>query len=75
VTACGVTRGEEEHGFHRLAHDGAETAPGGCRFMTLTARTAVKIMEEGRRHYRGASRLFTRDRAPAATVAMARPDE
>ena len=43
VTACGVTRGEEERGFHRLRMM-VPNSPGGG--YDLTARTAVKIMEE-----------------------------
>jgi putative tricarboxylic transport membrane protein len=43
VTACGVTRGEEAQGFHRLRMM-VPNSPGGG--YDLTARTAVKIMEE-----------------------------
>ena len=43
VSACGVTRGEEERGFHRLRMM-VPNSPGGG--YDLTARTAVKIMEE-----------------------------
>src|ERR1051325_3198735 len=43
VTACGVTRGEEERGFHRLRMM-VPNSPGGG--YDLTARTAVKIMED-----------------------------
>ena len=43
LTACGVTRGEEESGLHRLRMM-VPNAPGGG--YDLTARTAVKIMED-----------------------------
>ena len=43
VTACGVTRGEEASGLHRLRMM-VPNAPGGG--YDLTARTAVKIMED-----------------------------
>ena len=43
VTACGVTRGGEESGLHRLRMM-VPNAPGGG--YDLTARTAVKIMED-----------------------------
>ena len=43
VSACGVTRGEEESGLHRLRMM-VPNSPGGG--YDLTARTAVKIMED-----------------------------
>ena len=43
VTACGVTRGEESVGLHRLRMM-VPNSPGGG--YDLTARTAVKIMED-----------------------------
>ncbi len=43
LTACGVTRGEQESGLHRLRMM-VPNAPGGG--YDLTARTAVKIMED-----------------------------
>ena len=43
LTACGVTRGEHESGLHRLRMM-VPNAPGGG--YDLTARTAVKIMED-----------------------------
>jgi putative tricarboxylic transport membrane protein len=43
VTACGVTRGEEASGLHRLRMM-VPNSPGGG--YDLTARTAVKIMED-----------------------------
>jgi putative tricarboxylic transport membrane protein len=43
VTACGVTRGEESAGLHRLRMM-VPNSPGGG--YDLTARTAVKIMED-----------------------------
>ncbi|MET0994428.1 MAG: tripartite tricarboxylate transporter substrate binding protein, partial [Mycobacterium sp.] len=43
MTACGVTRGEEESGLRRLRMM-VPNAPGGG--YDLTARTAVKIMED-----------------------------
>ena len=43
VSACGVTRGEQESGLHRLRMM-VPNAPGGG--YDLTARTAVKIMED-----------------------------
>ena len=43
VTACGVTRGEQESGLHRLRMM-VPNSPGGG--YDLTARTAVKIMED-----------------------------
>ena len=43
VTACGVTRGEEAAGLHRLRMM-VPNSPGGG--YDLTARTAVKIMED-----------------------------
>ena len=43
VTACGVTRGGEERGFHRLRMM-VPNSPGGG--YDLTARTAVKIMQD-----------------------------
>ena len=43
VTACGVTRGDESHGLHRLRMM-VPNSPGGG--YDLTARTAVKIMED-----------------------------
>lgn len=43
VTACGVTRGDESRGLHRLRMM-VPNSPGGG--YDLTARTAVKIMED-----------------------------
>src|SRR6476620_8600206 len=43
VTACGVTRGEEASGLHRLRMM-VPNSPGGG--YDLTARTAVKVMED-----------------------------
>lgn len=43
LTACGVTRGEETNGLHRLRMM-VPNSPGGG--YDLTARTAVKIMED-----------------------------
>ena len=43
VTACGVTRGNESRGLHRLRMM-VPNSPGGG--YDLTARTAVKIMED-----------------------------
>ena len=43
VSACGVTRGEEASGLHRLRMM-VPNSPGGG--YDLTARTAVKIMED-----------------------------
>ena len=43
LTACGVTRGEEANGLHRLRMM-VPNSPGGG--YDLTARTAVKIMED-----------------------------
>jgi putative tricarboxylic transport membrane protein len=43
VSACGVTRGEQESGLHRLRMM-VPNSPGGG--YDLTARTAVKIMED-----------------------------
>jgi putative tricarboxylic transport membrane protein len=43
VTACGVTRGDEHQGLHRLRMM-VPNSPGGG--YDLTARTAVKIMED-----------------------------
>ncbi len=43
VSACGVTRGEEQSGLHRLRMM-VPNSPGGG--YDLTARTAVKIMED-----------------------------
>lgn len=43
LTACGVTRGNEEEGLHRLRMM-VPNSPGGG--YDLTARTAVKIMED-----------------------------
>ena len=43
VTACGVTRGDDAHGLHRLRMM-VPNSPGGG--YDLTARTAVKIMED-----------------------------
>src|SRR5688500_12255475 len=43
VTACGVTRGEEDRGFHHLRMM-VPNSPGGG--YDLAARTAVKIMAE-----------------------------
>ena len=43
VSSCGVTRGGEERGFHRLRMM-VPNSPGGG--YDLTARTAVKIMED-----------------------------
>ena len=43
LSACGVTRGDEEKGLHRLRMM-VPNSPGGG--YDLTARTAVKIMED-----------------------------
>ena len=43
LSGCGVTRGEEAQGFHRLRMM-VPNSPGGG--YDLTARTAVKIMED-----------------------------
>ena len=66
VTACGVTRGEEESGLHRLRMM-VPNAPGGG--YDLTARTAVKIMEDD--DITGRVEVFNVIGA-AGTVAMAR---
>src|SRR5918994_4461479 len=66
VTACGVTRGEEERGFHRLRMM-VPNSPGGG--YDLTARTAVKIMQED--EITGRIEVFNVIGA-GGTVAMAR---
>ena len=66
VSACGVTRGEEERGFHRLRMM-VPNSPGGG--YDLTARTAVKIMEEN--DITGRIEVFNVIGA-GGTVAMAR---
>ena len=64
VTACGVTRGEEDRGLHRLRMM-VPNSPGGG--YDLTARTAVKIMEE--HDITGRVEVFD---VVGGTVAMAR---
>lgn len=67
VTACGVTRGgDDEHGFHRLRMM-VPNSPGGG--YDLTARTAVKIMEDN--DLTGRIEVFNVIGA-GGTVAMAR---
>ena len=66
VTACGITRGEEERGFHRLRMM-VPNSPGGG--YDLTARTAVKIIEEN--DITGRIEVFNVIGA-GGTVAMAR---
>ena len=66
MTACGVTRGEEESGLRRLRMM-VPNAPGGG--YDLTARTAVKIMEDD--DITGRVEVFNVIGA-AGTVAMAR---
>jgi putative tricarboxylic transport membrane protein len=66
VSACGVTRGEQESGLHRLRMM-VPNAPGGG--YDLTARTAVKIMEDNK--ITGRVEVFNVIGA-AGTVAMAR---
>jgi len=66
LTACGVTRGEEAQGFHRLRMM-VPNSPGGG--YDLTARTAVKIMEDN--DITGRIEVFNVIGA-GGTVAMAR---
>ena len=66
VTACGVTRGEQESGLHRLRMM-VPNSPGGG--YDLTARTAVKIMEDN--DITGRIEVFNVIGA-GGTVAMAR---
>ena len=66
VTACGVTRGDEERGFHRLRMM-VPNSPGGG--YDLTARTAVKILQEN--DITGRIEVFNVIGA-GGTVAMAR---
>jgi len=66
VSACGVTRGEESQGLHRLRMM-VPNSPGGG--YDLTARTAVKIMEDN--DLTGRVEVFNVIGA-GGTVAMAR---
>src|SRR6476620_3559418 len=66
VTACGVTRGEEASGLHRLRMM-VPNSPGGG--YDLTARTAVKVMEDD--NITGRVEVFNVIGA-GGTVAMAR---
>jgi putative tricarboxylic transport membrane protein len=66
VTACGVTRGEDPSGLHRLRMM-VPNSPGGG--YDLTARTAVKIMED--QDITGRVEVFNVIGA-GGTVAMAR---
>ncbi|HKV21297.1 MAG TPA: tripartite tricarboxylate transporter substrate binding protein, partial [Mycobacterium sp.] len=66
VSGCGVTRGGEEKGFHRLRMM-VPNSPGGG--YDLTARTAVKIMEDN--DITGRVEVFNVIGA-GGTVAMAR---
>ncbi|MGE2713745.1 Bug family tripartite tricarboxylate transporter substrate binding protein [Mycolicibacterium litorale] len=66
LTACGVTRGEESEGLHRLRMM-VPNSPGGG--YDLTARTAVKIMEDN--DITGRVEVFNVIGA-GGTVAMAR---
>jgi putative tricarboxylic transport membrane protein len=66
LTACGVTRGGDERGFHRLRMM-VPNSPGGG--YDLTARTAVKIMEDN--DITGRVEVFNVIGA-GGTVAMAR---
>ncbi len=67
LTACGVTRGEQAGGLHRLRMMVPNSPPGGG--YDLTARTAVKIMED--RDITGRVEVFNVIGA-GGTVAMAR---
>ena len=69
VSGCGVTRGERRRGFHRLRMM-VPNSPGGG--YDLTARTAVKIMEDD--DITGRVEVFNVLGA-GGTVAMATADE